>query len=159
LGRWGGPSHSTSALLVVLGALALVGCGEGVGVEEGAVVRVYAAAALCAEAEHVAAGQQNRAGDVRVRVVCLPRAESRGRLDLAEIGTNARRATQDSAAIGYIGEPTAAATRFSAPILESAEVPQLPGGSGAASMSMLLHAIEEAGTSGSLRQSVYDDLK
>jgi hypothetical protein len=139
-------------------AIAGVGCGAEEGVAGGATVSVYVASPLCAEAERVLAREGGRAGDVRVRIVCLPSAERDGRLDLATIGANARRATQDTSAVGYIGEPTRAATRFSEPILESARVAQLSESSGAAAMTQLLRAIGEADTSGSLRESVNEEL-
>ena len=100
-----------------------------------------------------------KAGDVRVRVICLPSAESKGKLDLAQIGANARRATEDATAIGYIGEPTRAASRFSEPILEEAGIAQLPQITGTAAMKKLLQAVDEAGGSGSLRESVHDTLE
>lgn len=95
---------------------------------------------------------------MRIRVTCLPRAESSQKLDLAQIGANARRATEDSSSIAYIGEPTRAASRFSEPILETAGIAQLPQTSGAAAMRQLLQAVDEAGGSGSLRESVQDEL-
>lgn len=94
-----------------------------------------------------------------MRATCLPSAESNGKLDLALIGANARRATEDSSTVGYIGEPTEAATRFSAPILEAADIAQLSGSSGTAAMSKLLGAVGRAGDSGSLRESVNDELR
>jgi hypothetical protein len=96
---------------------------------------------------------------VRIRAVCMPAAERNGRLDLAIIGANARRATEDATTIGYIGEPTRAASRFSEPILESASVAQLADTSGAAGMTKLLRAVADAGSSGSLRESVLDQLE
>jgi hypothetical protein len=94
-----------------------------------------------------------------VQVVCLPSAESSEKLDLARIGANARRATEDATTVGYIGEPTRAATRFSEPILESAGIAQLPESSGASAMRQLLRAVDEAGDAGSLRESVLDELE
>jgi branched-chain amino acid transport system substrate-binding protein len=114
-------------------------------VEAGATVKVYAAASLCAEAERELARAGGGAGDVRVRIVCLPSAEGDGRLDLATIGANARRASQDSSTVAYIGEPTGAATRFSAPILEAAGIRQLSDTSGARAMRELLKALGEEG--------------
>lgn len=149
-----------AAVLLIVGvALLLAGCGESSGVAAGATVTAYVAAPLCAEAKRELARSGGRAGDVRVQIVCLPPVESGGRLDLAAIGANARRATEDSTAIGYIGEPTKAATRFSAPILESAGIAQLSQASGATAMAKLLQAVEQAGDSGSLRQSVNNELK
>ena len=121
--------------------------------------RVYVAAPLCAGAERELARQGGEAGDVRVRAICLPSAESSQKLDLARIGANARRATEDATAIGYIGEPTRAATRFSEPILEAAGIAQLTEVSGTAAMKKLLHAVDEAGDGASLRQSVLDELE
>lgn len=94
-----------------------------------------------------------------MRAVCLPQAESPQGLDLARIGANARQATEDSAAVGYIGEPTRAATRFSAPILEEAGIAQLPTTSGVAAMKQLIRVIERSGAAGNMRQSVNDDLR
>jgi hypothetical protein len=123
-------------------------------VASGTTVSAYVAASLCAEAKRELARDGGEAGDVRVRVICLPSAESKGKLDLAAIGANARRATEDSSSIGYIGEPTRAASRFSEPILETAGIAQLSQTSGTAAMRKLLQAVDEAGSSGSLRESV-----
>jgi hypothetical protein len=155
------PSQRTAKLLLVAGcALSLmVGCGENAGVSEGARVSVYVAAPLCAGAERELARNGGEAGDVRVRVVCLPSAESSQKLDLAEIGANARRATEDATTIAYIGEPTRYATRFSEPIIDAAGIAQLTDTSGAAAMRELLRAVNEAGDAGSLRAAVDDELK
>ncbi|MGC1850982.1 MAG: hypothetical protein WA687_00935 [Solirubrobacterales bacterium] len=139
--------------------IAAAGCGGGEGVDEGATVTAYVAEPLCAGAERELARDGGEAGGLRVRVTCLPSVEADGKLDLATIGANARRATEDSSAVGYIGEPTSAATRFSEPILEAADIPQLSGSSGAAAMADLLQALKQAsGDSGSLRQSVLNEL-
>lgn len=147
-------------MLIAGCALVLIaGCGESAGVGEGAVASVYVAAPLCADAERELARDGGGAGDVRVRVVCLPSAESSQELDLARIGANARRATEDATTVGYIGEPTHAASRFSEPILEAAGIAQLTETSGAAAMRKLLRAVDEAGDGASLRQSVLDLLE
>jgi len=75
------------------------------------------------------------------------------------VGGNARRASEDATTIGYIGESTRAASRFSEPILETAGIAQLSQTSGAAGMKKLLQAVDEAGSSGSLRESVHDELE
>jgi hypothetical protein len=126
------------ALLVAAG-----GCGGAGGVADDANVSVYVVAPLCAGAEEELARRGGEAGDLRVRAICLPRAESSRKLDLAQIGANARRATEDSSSIAYIGERTKAASRFSAPILEAAEIPQYAGISGADAMEKLLADLEE----------------
>lgn len=122
-------------------------------------VRVYVAAPLCAGAERELARDGGEAGDVRVRTVCLPSAESSQKLDLPRIGANARRATEDATTIGYIGEPTRSASRFSEPILDAAGIAQLTELSGASAMRQLLRAVDEAGDAGSLRASVNDALE
>lgn len=148
------------AVLLAAGALLLVaGCGEDEGVANGATATAYVAAPLCAEAKRALSRADGRAGDVRVRAICLPSVESGHRLNLALIGANARRAAEDSNAVGYIGEPTRSATRFSEPILETAGIAQLSQTSGAVAMKKLLEAVAEAGDSGSLRESVNDKLE
>jgi hypothetical protein len=87
-------------------------------------------------------------------LACLGQAGSGGEIDLAAIGANARRATEDSSTVGYIGEATAGGTKFSSPILESAGIAQLSGMSGQAAMKRLLAAIEAAGGAGNLREVV-----
>jgi hypothetical protein len=147
-------------MLIAGCALALVaGCGESAGVSEGARVSVYVAAPLCAGAERELARGGRQAGDVRVRAVCLPGAESSREFDLARIGANARRATEDATTIGYIGEPTRSATRFSEPIIEAAGIAQLAETPGAAAMRKLLRAVDEAGDGPSLRESVQGQLE
>jgi hypothetical protein len=129
--------------LLVSCALLVAGCGEGEGVADGATVTAYVVAPLCAEAERELAKHGGEAGDVRVRVICLPSAESSHKLNLTRIGANARQATEDSSAIAYIGEPTNAASRFSEPILEAAGIPQLAGISGKRAMKNLLTGLRD----------------
>lgn len=93
-----------------------------------------------------------------MRVACLPAVEDRGKLDLAQIGANARRATEDSTTVAYIAEPDPAAARFSRPILEDAGIAQLTDNSGAASMASVLRALRRTDDSASLRESVLDEL-
>ena len=137
---------------------ALVGCGGAEGVEVGATVRAYVVQPLCAGAEAELRRQGSRAGDVRVEVVCLPSAESEGKLRLATVGANAHRATEDSTTVAFLEAP-GPANQFSEPILESAEIPSIQSSSGTKAMAQLLHAIDTAGTSNSLRASVSEELK
>jgi hypothetical protein len=123
-------------LLVVAGVGA--GCGESSGVASGATVTVYVAAALCSEAEKELQSHGPEVGDVHVRAICLPGSEKGGKLDLATIGANARRATEDSSSIAYIGEPTRAASKFAATILEEAQIPQYAAIPGAKAMRQVL---------------------
>jgi hypothetical protein len=119
-------------------------------------VSVYVDLSLCAEAKRELAREGGSAGDVRIRAVCLPGAESGGRLDLAATGANARRATEDSASVAYLEAP-GPANEFSHPILDEAGIAWVNASSGAAAMKRLLGAIEGADTS-SLRDSVRDAL-
>lgn len=131
------------AAALCLGLAGLAGCGESEGVASGATVTAYVAGPLCAEARRELARHGAEAGDVRVRAVCLPSSERGGKLDLATIGANARRATEDSSSIAYIGEPTKAASRFAEPILEEAGIQRYPATPGAKAMDELLQALED----------------
>lgn len=152
------------ASVVLLAVLA--GCGESSGVEEGATVTAYVAAPLCAEAKQELERRGAKAGELRVRVFCLEvtapaggtgQASARVGIDLATVGANARRASEDSTAVGYLEAP-GAAVRFSRPILEAAGIATVVDDSGARAMGRLLDAIAAADT-GSLRQSVSDALE
>ncbi len=147
--------HVSAILLAcALGAFG-VGCGEGGGVSAGATVSAYVVAPLCRGAKVELTRAGGRAGDVRVRAVCLANVRSGDRLSLAQIGANARRATEDSTAVAYLESPDPAANRFSDPILKSAGIPRIASNSGVAAMARLLRAIREAGGSGSLREAVH----
>ena len=92
-----------------------------------------------------------------MQAACLPSARSHAKLNLATLGANARRATEDSTAVAYLEASDPAAARFTHPILETAEVPWISGSSGNAAMARLLELIEASG-SGSLRQSLREEL-
>jgi len=144
-----------AALAGALALLAIVGCGGGAGVSEGATVVAYVDAPLCAGAKGRLAKQGGEAGSVRVRVSCLANDRDGARLNLAAVGANARRATEDSATVVYIEAP--AVPSFSRPIVEAAGIPLIRSNSGEAAMGQLLSAIAEA-DSGSLRDSVREAL-
>jgi hypothetical protein len=141
---------------VVCALLAIAGCGGESGVSAGASVAAYVEAPLCAGAKSELAKRDGQAGEVRVRAVCLTPAKAGKRVDLATIGANARRATEDSASVAYIEAP--ARPSFSRPIVESASIAVIRATSGAAAMDRLLRAIGASGTSGSLRESVREAL-
>jgi hypothetical protein len=145
------------ALAVLLGAV-LVGCGGAEGVASGATVTAYVVPPLCAEAERELAREQGQAGDLRVKAVCLPSVENHGTLKLATVGANARSATEDSTAVAFLEAPGRAA-RFAHPILETAEIPWIISSSGQKGMAQLLEAIDRAGTSGSLRAALSNELE
>ena len=159
-----------ASLTAVALALAVGGCGAGAEVGEGASVTVYVSAplrgmdaalgrAVCSGSKQALERSDGRAGTVRVRLICLDDTNGR-RWTLADVSANARRASEDSTTVGYIGETDPAAARFSETILEEASIAQLPHMSGAAAMHKLLKAIVEADTSsGSLREAVRDELQ
>jgi hypothetical protein len=131
------------------------GCGGSAGISSGAAVVAYVDAPLCAGAERALAREGDEAGPVRVRIACLESARDGSRLKLATVGANARRATEDSAAVAYIEIP--ATPSFSRPIVEAAGIPVIRSNSGATAMDRLLGAIGDA-DSGSLRDSVREAL-
>lgn len=124
---------------------------------KGATVGAYVVAPLCGGAERELAREGGRAGDILVRVVCLPSFNQRGRLDLATVGADARRAAEDSTAVAFLEAPGRAG-RFAHPILETAEIPWVESTSGATAMARLLKALQDVGGSGSLRESLTHQL-
>lgn len=120
-------------------------------------MRAYVVQPLCGEAHRELKRHDGRAGDVRVESACLPSVEGKGKLELATIGANARRATEDTTAVAFLEAP-GPGNEFSEPILESAEIPPITSSSGARAMAQLLRAIDNAGSSDSLRASVSEEL-
>lgn len=154
------------ALLLAVAVLAggAVGCGES-GAKEGATLSVYVSApmqgaegktgkAVCTEARE-AVRQAGSPGGFELRVVCLDAAGPEGRWTLAQVGANARRATEDSTTVAYLAEPSRAARRQSQPILEAAEIAELGGLSGKEAMAKVVAAME-ASDSSDPRRAVFD---
>ena len=143
---------------VCLLALALVsGCGEG-GAQAGARVTVYVSAPLhgaeaaagkrlCQGARGEAARVGGKVEDLELEVVCLDAAGEDGRWTLAQVGANARRATEDSTTVAYVGEPDPRARKQSRPIVDAAEIAELGGVSGEAAMKAVVAAIREGDAS------------
>lgn len=145
---------SVAACLLL--AVAIAGCGEETGVADDARLSVYAEAALCPGAERALAEAGGRAGSFQLKVICLPAGGDAKGLDLAAIGADARRATEDSTTIAYLGTPR---TRpFSETILESPGIPSIYTTSGATAMSQLLDAFAKADDPNTLRESVDESL-
>jgi hypothetical protein len=134
------------------------GCGSSTGVSEDATVTAYVEAPLCLAAKQELVKHDGRAGDLRVRAVCLSSPHEAEKLSLATLGSNARRATEDSTSVAYLEAPDPQASRFTHPILETAEIPWIAEDSGAAAMSHLLKLLESA-DSGSLREQLRQDLR
>jgi len=126
-------------------------------VESGATVAAYVEASLCAEAKRELARQGGEAGDVKVRAICLPSPHEAGKLNLATLGANARKATEDSTTVAFLEAHHPSASRFIHPILETAEIPWIASSSGTVAMAKLLKLIEST-SSGSLRTSPQDKL-
>jgi hypothetical protein len=141
--------HRLPALCLICAAVALsalgTGCGEG-GAASGATVSVYVAAPLCAGAQRQLGRDSGTVEDLHVRAVCLPATESGSHLNLAQIGANARRATEDSTTVAYL-EASGPGARFSKPILESADIAWASSNFGAIGMRRVLEALANGGTS------------
>lgn len=151
-------------LLVAVLVLAASGCGEE-GAEEDATLTVYVSAPLkgaeaqegkrlCIEAKE-SARIEGAAGTHRLRVVCLDASGPDGRWTLAKVGSNARRATEDSASIAYVGEPARAARKQSQPIVEAAEVAAMGRRNGREAIETIVAALEED-DSNDPRAAVFD---
>jgi hypothetical protein len=151
------------ATVLLAGAL-LGGCGEG-GAASGATVKVYVSAPLrgpeaaaghrlCDEARQRAT-QEKGGEELDLRVVCLDAAGGDGRWTLARVGANARRATEDSTAIAYVGEPDPQARRQSRPIVAAAGIAELSGLSGEEAVARVIAAINE-GDASDPRQAVFE---
>jgi hypothetical protein len=151
-------------LIVAALAAALVGgCGEE-GAAGGATVTVYVSAPLrgaeaeagrrlCKEARE-RAGQGRGGEELRLRVVCLDASGPEGGWTLAQVAANARRATEDSTAIAYVGEPDPEARRQSRPIVAAAEIAELGGMSGSEAVAAVRATIAE-GDESEPRQAVF----
>lgn len=140
--------------LVALSAVS-AGCGEG-GVAGGAIVSVYVAKPLCAAAEGELEKEGKRVGEVEVRIVCLPPVQRRGRADLAAVGADARRATEDSTTVAFL-EATAPSAKFTESIVKAADIAWIQTSNGSTAMRGVLHALGEAGSSsprGAVRESL-----
>ena len=157
-------AHEGLALLLAVAFLAAAaGCGEE-GAAAGATVRVYVSAPLrgpeaeagrrlCDEAREQAA--QGKGGEGHeVRVVCLDASGESGDWTLAQVGANAREATEDSSAVAYLGEPDPARMQ-SRPIVEAAGIAELGGLSGREAVAKVVKAMEE-GDASQPRDAVFD---
>jgi len=94
---------------------------------------------------------------VEVRLFCLARTGAPGELDLAAVGANARRATEDATTIAYLEDP-GPGNRFARPIVEEAGIAWIASSSGATGMRQILDAVAAADSS-SLRDSVREALE
>lgn len=146
------PRLPTTLIACLLGAALLAGCGEG-GAEAGARVTVYVSAPL--HGTEAGAGRRlcegarregARSGEVeglKLEVVCLDAAGEEGRWTLAQVGANARQATEDSSAVAYVGEPDPGARKQSRPIVAAAGIAELGGVSGREAVATVVAAIRD----------------
>jgi hypothetical protein len=142
----------------LLAALVVVVAGCGGGDTSGATVSVYVGAPLCAAAKSELAAHGASAGHFKVAVRCLaPTERDGGGVDLATVGSNSRRATEDTSAVATLEAP-GPGNKFSRPILESAGIPLVTSASGSKGMKQVLEAVESAGTS-SVREGVREALE
>ncbi|HEU5063202.1 MAG TPA: hypothetical protein VFT79_08640 [Solirubrobacterales bacterium] len=150
------PRLAAILIACALAPLLAAGCGEE-GAGEGAELTVYVSAPLrgaeagegerlCAEARAAARGVTTD-GDHALRVVCLDAAGSNDSGTLAKVGSNARRATEDSTAVAYVGEPNRGVRKFSQTILETAEIAQMSEVSGEEAIETVVAAIDEGDAS------------
>jgi hypothetical protein len=145
-------------LLTAALAVAVAGCGEE-GAQEGAELTVYVSAPgqqLCDEAQTEAEGKRTT-GEHTLRVVCLGTGSKDGGT-LAKVGSNARRATEDSTTVAYVGEPDRETRKQSQPILNSAEIGQLGEFNGREAIKTVIAAIDED-DSDDPRAAVYDAIE
>ena len=156
----------TILVAAALAAALVAGCGEE-GAAGGATVTVYVSAPLrgdeaqagrrlCGEARE-GAEQGKGAEDLRLRVVCLDAAGPDGKWTLTQVGANARRATEDSTAVAYVGEPDPEARRQSRPIVDAAGIAEVGGMTGRAAVAQVEAAIAE-GDESEPRQAVFEAL-
>lgn len=140
-------------LLLAVSAIA-AGCGEE-GAEVGATVTVYVSAPLrgeeakagqrlCDEAREQASQGKGNEDELKLQVVCLDAAGEGGRWTLAQVGANARQATEDSTAIAYVGEPDPEARRQSEPIVAAAGIAQIGGRPGREAVARVQTALRES---------------
>lgn len=158
-------SRLPMVLIAAVAAAALAGgCGEE-GAASGATVRIYVSAPLrgeeagagrrlCEEAREQAS-QGKGDEDLKLRVVCLDASGAEGKWTLAQVGANARRATEDSTAVAYVGEPDRDARLQSRPIVDAAEIAELGGFSGREAVAKVTAAIAE-GDESEPRRAVFD---
>ncbi len=146
-----------AALVALAIAVGAAGCGEDEGVAEGATVTAYVEWPLCGGGtDEATVSAPNRGGAFDVRIVCLADPGGKQGIELATVGANARRASEDSSAVAYIGEPGTTA-RFSHPILEAAGIGWITAKSRREWSQRLLSALASA-DSDSLRGDVREAL-
>jgi branched-chain amino acid transport system substrate-binding protein len=135
------------AAIVAIAALAGGGCAGGSGGGGPEVLSVYVSAplhgpraadgaAVVDGAKLALADARGRVGKLRLRAIYLDDTEGGG-WSLARTAANARRASEDASAIGYLGDLDSGATRVSLPITNQAQIMQISPGSTAVDLTRL----------------------
>ena len=140
-------SRARAAVAALLLAAPLsTGCGTG-GSSGPETVSVYVSVPLhgvrAAEGRAIATGARKaldaaggRAGAVRVKAFFLDDTGGGARWSMVATAANARRAAEDSAAVGFIGDVDSGATRMSLPITNQAEIVQVSPASTATDLTL-----------------------
>jgi branched-chain amino acid transport system substrate-binding protein len=143
ISRWRG---GVCGLLLVVATAAIAGCASsGSGIQPGETLTVYVSMPLrgpqapagrdVVDGARMALGDAGRrVGNLRIRAVYMDDTAGgaeRARWSPAAAAANARRASEDSAAIAYIGDFESGATRFSLPITNEAHILQVSPASAA----------------------------
>jgi branched-chain amino acid transport system substrate-binding protein len=141
-----GRGLALGAVVLAAAASVLAGCASsGSGIEPGERLSVYVSMPLRGQqapagrdvadgARMALADARGRVGELRIRAVYMDDTAGRGeraRWSPATAAANARRASEDSAAIAYIGDFESGATRFSLPITNEAHILQVSPASAA----------------------------
>lgn len=136
---------------------AVAGCGgDGPPDSDAALPSIYATPPLCAGAKRAFDANPQPGGEP-VSLVCLDYLISDH--SLASIGAGARRATENSATIAYLGEPDRKSVDFARPILEAAGIGSVDSRDGEAAMKAVLAAVRESAGDDDLRGSVRAQLE
>jgi hypothetical protein len=138
---------SAGVLAALLAAAALMpGCGSGGG-SGPETLSVYVSVPLhgprAADGAAIAAGAKRalqraggRVGRIRIRAIYLDDTGGGPGWSMVATAANARRAAEDSAAIGFIGDVDSGATRVSLPITNQAEIVQISPASTAVDLTL-----------------------
>ena len=146
-----------AAVLFLFAVFAAVpGCGsEGPPGSDAAIPSIYVTPPLCAGAKKAFDANPQPGGE-SVSLVCLDYLISGH--SLASISAGARRATENSATIAYIGEQDRKSVDFARPILEAAGIGDVDTRDGEAAMKVVLRAVRESAGDDDLRGSVREKL-
>jgi ABC-type branched-subunit amino acid transport system substrate-binding protein len=135
-----------AAPALLLAAILLPGCGSG-GSSGPKTLSIYVSVPLhggrAADGRAIAAGARKvlaraggRVGSVRVRAFYLDDTGGGQRWSMVATAANARRAAQDTSAVGFIGDVDSGATRMSLPITNQAEIVQISPASTATDLTL-----------------------